>query len=403
LQGILVLYFLIIVAIFATVFYRCCYAGADCKNAAAATMGAICLGDVSMAPRTLLFGWLCMAALLLVLDHFDATGKGLWMLPFLFALWINLHGSWVFGMVVLCITIAAGLVQGRWGLVVARRWTPSQLKRLLLAFICSCLALFVNPFGYALVFYPKFLLTHQHEVMQSIEEWQPVNFATWGGKVALMLIFSVLATLLFSRRHWKLQEALIVLFSLWAALSHGRFMFFAALTIIPVLAPSLKLFPPYDQKLDKPWLNALIIAVSIAGMVFFFPTAAQIQKKIDAEFPRHAIDFIQKNQISGRIFNEYSWGGYMEWNAPRLQIFMDGRADVFIYSGVFHDYLTVEAVQGSFETLDRYGIDYVLIRPRQPLAVALQHSPQWRTVYSDKVAVLFRRGTAAAVSSQLGG
>ncbi len=79
-----------------------------------------------MAPRMLLFGWLCMVGLLLVLDRFRRTGKGLWLLPPLFALWINLHGSWVFGVIVLALTIVSGLVEGEWGLVVARRWSPGS-------------------------------------------------------------------------------------------------------------------------------------------------------------------------------------------------------------------------------------------------------------------------------------
>ena len=96
-------------------------------------MLAVLLGVVSIGPRMLLFGWLCMVGLLIVLDHFRETGKGLWMLPPLFALWINFHGSWIFGMVVLVVTIAAGLVRGEWGLIVARRWSPAEFKKLLLA------------------------------------------------------------------------------------------------------------------------------------------------------------------------------------------------------------------------------------------------------------------------------
>ena len=133
-----------------------------------------------MAPRMLLFGWLCMMGLLLVLDRSQRTGRGLWLLPPLFALWINLHGSWVFGMVVLVLTIASGLVEGEWGLVVARRWTPEELKKLLLALAASLAALFVNPFGYKLVLYPYTLLLRQQGVMQYIEEWQSVDFALLG-------------------------------------------------------------------------------------------------------------------------------------------------------------------------------------------------------------------------------
>ena len=101
LRGLLAVYFPVLVLIYVGVYYRSCKAGADCKDATVATLMAIFLGVVSIGPRTLLFGWLCMMGLLLLLDRFKRTGKGLWLMPPLFALWINLHGSWVFGMVVL--------------------------------------------------------------------------------------------------------------------------------------------------------------------------------------------------------------------------------------------------------------------------------------------------------------
>ena len=161
LQGILAVYFVVLVLIYAGVYHRTCRAGADCKDATLATLLAISLGFVSFGPRTLLFGWLCMVGLLLVLDGFQRTGKGLWLLPPLFAVWINLHPSWVFGVIVLVLTIASGLVEGEWGLVVARRWSPEELKRLFLVFAASLAALFVNPFGYKLPLFPFDVLFRQ--------------------------------------------------------------------------------------------------------------------------------------------------------------------------------------------------------------------------------------------------
>jgi hypothetical protein len=391
LQGILAVYFAVLVLIYVGVYYRSCRAGADCKDAAVATLGAICLGGVSIAPRMLLFGWLCMVGLLLVLDRFQRTGKGIWLLPPLFALWINLHGSWVFGIIVLALTIASGLVEGEWGLVVARRWTSEELRKLLFAFAASMAALFVNPFGYKLVFYPYMLLLRQQGVMQNIEEWQPVNFSTPNGRLALAVIFGLLAGALFSRRRWRLDDVLLTSFALWAALSHLRFLFFAGLIIVPILAPRLTLFPPYDRELDKPWLNAIIMAAVAGSMIFFFPSAAKLQQKVDEEYPKAALEFMQQQQLKGRIFNQYKWGGYMEWHDPELKTFVDGRADIFVYNGVFKDFLRATALDHSFEILDKYKIDYVFLRPEEPLNYLLEHSGGWRLIYSDKVAVLFER------------
>ncbi|MFZ0311375.1 MAG: hypothetical protein WAL85_01590 [Candidatus Korobacteraceae bacterium] len=46
LQGLLAVYFAVLVLIYVGVYYRSWRAGADCKDAAIATLGAICLGGV---------------------------------------------------------------------------------------------------------------------------------------------------------------------------------------------------------------------------------------------------------------------------------------------------------------------------------------------------------------------
>ena len=400
LQGLLLVYFTVLVLIFAGVYYRCWRAGADCKDAAIATLAAICLAGVSIAPRTLLFGWLCMVCLLLVLDHFRCAGSGLWLLPPLFALWINFHGSWVFGIVVLGITTAGGIFEGEWGRVESRRWSSTEFRKLLLVTVASIAAVFVNPYGYKLVFYPFDLLLRPQGVMQFIEEWQPVDFSTWNGKLAVILILGLLAAVLLSKRRWRLDEVLLTAFALWAALSHARFMFFAGLVIPPIVAPRLRFFPPYERELDKRLLNAAIMAAIVAAIVVFFPSTAQLQQKVDAVFPSRALGFMQKQHIKGRLFNQYGWGGYIEWNAPEFKTFVDGRADIFIYNGTFRDFLAATVLDNSTEILDKYKIDYVLIPPKGPLNYLLQHSPSWTPIYSDEVAVLFER-RRTAVGTQL--
>ena len=391
LQAIVALYAAVTVLIFAGVYYRSCRAGADCKDAALATLGGICIGCVSLAPRTLLFGWLCMTGLLLVLDHFRRTGERLWLLPPLFALWINLHGSWVYGMVVLLLTIASGLVQGEWGEVMANRWTPAELKKLLLALAASLAAVFVNPFGYRLVLYPVDFVLRQQGVMRGSQYWLPVDFGTGNGKLALGLILAVLAAALFSRRRWRLDEVLLAAFALWSGLSHLRFLDFAAIIIVPILAPRLKLFPPYAPELDKRWLNAAIMAAVVASVVFFFPKERELQWQVDEQYPRQALEFMQRHSLNGRIFNSVEFGGYMEWNAPELKPFIDGRGDIFIYNGTFDDYNRAVAIRQSLEVLDKYHIDYVLLERTRALAYLLEHSPGWRLLYSDSVAALFER------------
>ncbi len=393
LQGIVALYTLTMVLIFAAVYYRSCRAGADCKDAAIATLGGICIAAVSLAPRPLLFGWLCLTGVLLILDHFRRTGKGLWLLPPLFVIWINLHGSWIYGMAVFVLTIASGLVQGQWGMVEAKRWTPDELKKLLFALGASVAALFVNPFGYKLVLFP-FAFFRMQAFMQYVEYWRPVDFSTWTGKLALGLIFGILAAALFSKRRWRLDEVLLIALALWSGLSHVRFLDFTAIICVPILAPRLELFPPYDAELDKPWLNAAVIIAAVLSLVHFFPSAAELQQRVDNEYPVAALNYMRQHQINGKIFSPAEYGGFIEWTAPEFKSFADGRA-VFVEKGIFEDCFSALTIREPYQVLDKYQIDYVLIERSWPLAYLLEHSPAWRVVYSDRTTVLFARAPAA--------
>jgi len=364
--------------------------------AALVTMAGVALGCYSFGPRMLHFGWLCLIVLLLVLGRFQQTGRGLWVLPPLFGLWINVHGSWVFGFVVMGIYVVSGLVQGQWNNVAAERWTPVQLRKLLLIFAASVGALFANPYGYKLVWYPFDLLFRQKVYLDSMGEWQSVNFHTGWGKLALFMIFALLGTAWFSRKPWKLCDILLATFAVWASLNHLRFLLFAAIILVPILAPRLRLFPPYDAEKDKPWLNLAITAAVVAIIVGSYPSAAQLQNNIDSQFPRDALRFIQQRQITGRLFNWYDFGGYIEFYAPAIKTFADGRTDIFAYNGVLNDYIKINAIESSFELLDKYKIDYVLFPVDTRLTYVLAHSPGWHTIYEDKVARLFERVPAAA-------
>ncbi len=400
LGGILALYFSVLVLTFAGVYRLGCNAGADCKNAALATLIGIFLGVVSIGPRTLLFGWLCMVGLLLALDRCRRTGRGLWLLPPLFALWINLHPSWVFGFAVLALTIVAGLVHGEWGFVVARQWSKAQLTRLVLALVASGVALLLNPLGYKLVLYPFDFLFRQQSNVQYISEWQSLDFSSGNGKFAMLVILGLIAVSVFSRKEWRLDEVLLTTFALSAALLHERFLFFAGLVLPSVLGQRLALFPPYDREIDKPFLNGGIMLAVLIVMIMLFPSNTALQRDVDQEYPAAALQFIQQQQLPGNMFNQYLWGGFIEWYAPQLKTFVDGRADIFVYNGVLDDHRKVTSLESPLEILDKYHIRYALLQRERPLTYLLSHSPGWRPVYEDNVAVIFQRdGSAAGTAS----
>ena len=78
-----------------------------------------------------------------------------------------------------------------------------------------------------------------------------------------------------------------------------------------------------------------------------------------------------------------------------FKVFVDGRSD--FYGGKFgQDYIDVMNVKYNWQqTLDRYGVDTILMPSDAPLAGALKESRRWRVAYDDGMAIVFRPAAAA--------
>jgi hypothetical protein len=345
----------------------------------------------------LLFGWLLLSILLVVLERFSSTRSApLWLLPPLFCLWINLHGSWLFGMVVLGMFIAAGLFEGEWGAIRAERLSRQEFKKLIGATAASFAALFINPFGYRLVAYPFDLMFRQQMNINNIEEWQSVDFHDPRGKIVMALLLLIFASALASRRPYRLYEAFLGAFAIYSSLTYWRMQYFTVLIFIPLITARVHLFPPYDEKKEKPLLNGIIIAAVLIALVVRFPTEDELKQAVRQQYPEAALAFMVKNGATERVFNAYKFGGYMIWNAPTIKTFIDGRTDIFVYNGVFADFLKIVRTEQPLELLDRYNVQYVLQQHDQPITYVLGHSPCWREMYNDPVAIIYKRDTQAA-------
>jgi hypothetical protein len=379
-------------SIFLGLLYLCWKVSGNSKASCVACIFAVLLGTVSFGPRTLLFGYDYLLVLLIVLERFRSRGSApLWLLPPLFCLWVNTHGSWSLGMVAFGIYIAAGLLGGRWGRLESERWSGPQLRKLVVTMGASVAALFVNPFGYRLVLYPFDMAFHQKLNIAHIDEWTSVDFHDFRGKIVLALIATLLIGSLLSKHRWKLYEVGLVLFGLYSGLTYIRFLFLAGILAAPLLAKFLDFIPPYDPAIDKPLANAIIMAAVLGFMAGGLPSQSSLQQSVDKQYPTEAIAYLKAHPPTGPMLNLYTWGGFLEWNNRNIPTFVDSRVDIFEYAGVFGDYIDLLGMKNPGAVLDKYKIEYVFYPPDDPLAYALRHDARWKEIYTGKVSVLFER------------
>jgi hypothetical protein len=405
LVGLKSLTFFILGAIFLLLLYLCYQESRNFKASVSVCYYATFLATVSFGPRTILFGYVYLLILLIILQRFRQRGDApLWVIPLLFCLWANTHGSWSLGLILFFLIGISGLVEGSWGRIDAVRWTPSQLRKLAVTGAATLAALFVNPFGWRLVYYPFDLAFKQRLNIAHVAEWVSVDFHDLRGKMVMALVFGLMLGALIRNRRWNLGELLILLFALYSGLTYIRFLVLMSIVAAPVLAKTLDFFPRYRPQDETPKVNAVVILFLIGAMVYFWPREAKIRQSIEETYPAGVLPYLKAHPPQGNVLNFYLWGGYLGWNDPNLKDFVDSRVDIFEYAGVLKDYLDlmgVDTLQRRPEAiLDKYKIKYVLFPPSEStnplhtggeLTYVLEHDSHWKTLYKDKVCILLER------------
>ena len=356
------------------------------------------LTAVSFSLRPQMLGYLFLVLTLIILERFRQGRIGtLWLLPPLFLVWVNTHGSFVVGLFAFAVYGLSGLVEIRWGGLESIRWTAGERIRLGLAFLASLIALTITPYGMKVAGYPIDMAFSQPINVASIREWQPIAFNLPFGKLFLALLVGFLLAQIVLRPAWQLAELTLFLAGLVAACLHVRFF----LVFVPFCAPLFAVLlsrwiAPYDPGKDKYALNVILITAVVVGMVRFFPSREQLAGHIAQHWPEKALRYIEQHPPPQPMYNTYGYGGYLIYTLNgRNKVFIDGRADIYERTGVLADYMSIARVAPTtLSLLKAYNVQSCLIEREEPLATLLAASSEWQKVYADELSVVFVRRRA---------
>ena len=367
-----------------------------CKNSKAAFVACavlLPLVSLSITIRPQLLGYIFLIATLIALERFrQGHPKALWVLPLIFLLWVNAHGTFVFGFLVLGVYWASGLKAFQFGGLYAEQWTQRQRQRLELIFLLCLLASTVTPYGAQLAAYPLEMASSQHLIVQSVQEWQPLNLSEHYGKYFLVLLLLFWLLLATSRLRCRLQDLLLLTFAAAETFMHARFVLLFVPVFTPLLAEWLAQWvPPYQPDKDQYVLNFVLMALIAAGIVKFFPTNQALEQQVESNMPARAVSFLRSHPGLKRTLNDAYWGGYLiNKLGPSHKVFIDGRFDIYEYSGVMADYLSIIRLAPDTQFLLRkYQVQSCLIPRDSLLAVFLAASTDWQEVYQDNLSAVF--------------
>jgi len=254
----------------------------NCKAAFAITILSIPLAAVSFNLRPQMLGYLFLILTLVALERFrQGKQRAVWMLPLLFLIWINTHGSWIIGLVTIGVYFVSGLVNFRAGSLVSRRWTNSERLRLEIVFLLSLLAIPITPYGTEIAAYPFTVATSVPLGVASVQEWRPMPFDIFSGKLFLVLLLGFLLAQVVFRFSWRVEEFLLFLFGTAMACLHVRFLMLFVPFFAPIAAVVLARWaPPYYKAKDQYLINFAVMAGIVFAMFHYFPPQSQIEKNV---------------------------------------------------------------------------------------------------------------------------
>jgi hypothetical protein len=360
--------------------------------AAAIAAGAVAINFQQSRPFLVTF--VLLAVTMAILER----RRWLWALVPVFIFWANCHGGYFMGWVMLGAYCGEALIQ-------RLRQRPVEGERQLwLVSIASFLASAINPNGFRVI---EIMLYYRASSIQAGNlEWQYPAFWLPPYGYAVVLIGS-LAAMLISRR--KTRPVDWILYFVFAAASlmavrNTIMMGLVGAVLLGAYLPVWKRAIPAPAEFAAATLVVVAIALAVQGGGGFQLRAAEWL------LPIQAADFLQAQNVSGRMFNTYENGGYLVWRLwPTERDFIDPRglseeayAD---YSRILY-YADSNGGPSADELLAKYGIEVLVLDgfdrftgKIHTLAAALADPKQteWKLVQADNRSIVFMRQPPAGV------
>jgi len=351
-----------------------------------------------LAVRPQVWGWAIFALLLHELAADDNGHRArLWHIPLIFALWINIHLSALWGG-----GVYALYVLHRFLLWLLAKREPTLWQKTRHAFLVgavSALALCLNPRGPALIWFARTYLNPHAERTRYIVEYFPPEFSGDNRLLYSAGIILLLLTIFAMALRLRLWPGLLALIFGLAARSEIRYVPMFGLVAVLVAGWLVGRFRGRTVSLCAIAVSGrarvLEVGLLISGTLLSlaYGGSAQFQRVPDAYlggYPVNAAAWVKANVPAGTVFNEYGWGGYLIYAFyPQPRVYMDGREEMYGERYFKRFVADDDAEPGWQQDLRQAGVTAAIVSPGSAIANAMASDPGWQRAYADDVADVF--------------
>ncbi len=385
--------------------------------------------------RPQLFTFLFAALVLLLLELFRRHGrrKPLFLIPLILLLWTQLHGGYIFGLLVLLGNLGAELGKKLLQLP-AGELSWRDLRLLAVVTLLAAAAIAVNPWTVEAYTHPFDMseLVGGGNAFLSVIEWKPPSFLKAEHFSPLsfwpFLLLVALALLPIAIVRWRSFDCndvgLVAVLAVFFALQHRRFIPLFVLLTLPSLAWAVRFWIDYffhGRKNRDTWspdsslpaaaaerVRGVAVWIALAAWIFFALTGVnrinwlrarysggESLVRINLHYPYYpdaAIEWIRETGIPGRMVNLYNWGGFLHFFLPEHKTFIDGRAQTVYGDDFYLTYLKVHFARRDWkQILEHYGVTWALLhqQTQADLFHAMNRDPEWTLVFVHDTSAVF--------------
>ncbi|MGA2783065.1 MAG: hypothetical protein ABSF13_14305 [Smithella sp.] len=373
----------------------------------------------------LLFSWTLFIFFYVKLTHRKFL---FYLYPLIFALWVNLHGAFVVGLVFLALAFIGELLNRVF--FPQESFTIKDLTHLGAACVLSLVATLLNPYGmdYLLPLL-NLLMVNPHDIVSTSVKaygslWpylKNINgffyCMSMGQVVWIMFLMMFFLGCLFLYELIKKKSCDLALLIVNAALYWKGMQTIRASYFFPIAFFFSFFYLLHRLKLKSIPGRATILSLLV--FVFFFVNISYFTliystdtkwfgAGLDSFVPVKEVALLKKFRLEGPIFNDYTIGGYLIWDLyPDYKVFIDSRGNGPFGKQVFPDYIDFIYKPVTSESIQRF-------REKYPFKIAIIHynelplifdflraGDEWRLLYFEQnAAILIHKSLLPAISPE---
>lgn len=340
--------------------------------------------------RPEIFGFFFFSLLLCELKKREKGGGLSVWLPLVFLLWVNMHISFIFGLVLLGAIFFA----------------VKKDKHNTFIIILSLLSLLLNPQGIKGIFTPITIFSNYG---YSIVENQNMFFLLGKSKDIFIRIYILLIPIIMScvfvlyrKKRYKDTLLLCAFFLLGLyQVRHLPYFVFTAIVIIPEVLREV--FHSVSQMVHM-FLSSLTAIILLTGIIFFgsnlFFEIYDIDRMFGSEIHlvhKEVIRFLEEHPQKGNVFNNFDIGSYLIFGLyPKRKVFVDGRPEAYPATFFKNVYIPIQEDQQVQDIyFKKYNIHTIVLSHTdqtpwgESFLGRIAQNSKWRLVYIDPIFVVF--------------